>query len=439
MYVSPTSSQSPQRPALGASHGYRIDHDWVSLHAELDGAGLAPGRNWSLELWACPAAYQGGKLEGVRVAALDLAVLNGASNSGQRWVEGSTQGAVPAGDRDYAMVLALVADGEEVIDSADYARRERFAGLELSGELGYSIEGGEVVLRADCIANAREAENLSGSLVLELRAHPASGPIRMAEGEVLARAQLFQVAGQCESQPVSVRVAFAQPTLESARLSLVLCEWAGAAGYVARDWSTFPALHRAVSAPAAPAASAHGERLAEVISLHDRKAQVAAAPLSAPAPSSPPASAAPVPTPTPSSAATSSPVATPSPAATPSSAATSSPSPAVAPPASPREPRPAAPAASAPAPTSARTETAAPAPAQAEKTEAKAPPASSERSERVSISRGSIDELAQVKGLNRKLAHAIVKGRPFSTLDELVKVRGIGPKILKTLKERLEL
>jgi DNA uptake protein ComE-like DNA-binding protein len=39
-----------------------------------------------------------------------------------------------------------------------------------------------------------------------------------------------------------------------------------------------------------------------------------------------------------------------------------------------------------------------------------------------------------VAGLNRKLAVAIVKARPFRSLDDLVRVRGIGDKTVRRLR-----
>lgn len=56
---------------------------------------------------------------------------------------------------------------------------------------------------------------------------------------------------------------------------------------------------------------------------------------------------------------------------------------------------------------------------------------------RVSIMHGRVEDLARVKGLTRKIAVEIVKGRPYNSLDELVRVRGIGPKLLAKLRPLL--
>lgn len=53
---------------------------------------------------------------------------------------------------------------------------------------------------------------------------------------------------------------------------------------------------------------------------------------------------------------------------------------------------------------------------------------------RVSIQTASVDELMQVKGLSKKVAQEIVRARPFKSLDELTKVKGIGAKSLRALR-----
>ena len=57
----------------------------------------------------------------------------------------------------------------------------------------------------------------------------------------------------------------------------------------------------------------------------------------------------------------------------------------------------------------------------------------------VSVNKASEAELAAVKGLPKAVASAIVAARPFKTLDELVKVKGMGVKMLDKLKGGLSL
>jgi hypothetical protein len=56
----------------------------------------------------------------------------------------------------------------------------------------------------------------------------------------------------------------------------------------------------------------------------------------------------------------------------------------------------------------------------------------------VSIQTASAEELATVKGLTLKIAKEIIKARPFASLDDLIRVRGIGAKSLASLKRLLK-
>jgi len=55
----------------------------------------------------------------------------------------------------------------------------------------------------------------------------------------------------------------------------------------------------------------------------------------------------------------------------------------------------------------------------------------------INVNTASVDELASVKGLTRPVAKGIVAGRPFNQVDELVNVRGFGPKMLSKLRSYL--
>ena len=55
----------------------------------------------------------------------------------------------------------------------------------------------------------------------------------------------------------------------------------------------------------------------------------------------------------------------------------------------------------------------------------------------VSLQTASVDELAKVKGLNLKIANEIIKARPFASLEDLIRVPGIGEKTLEALKRLL--
>lgn len=57
----------------------------------------------------------------------------------------------------------------------------------------------------------------------------------------------------------------------------------------------------------------------------------------------------------------------------------------------------------------------------------------------ISINRATLEELAATKGMSSKLAENIIAERPFTSLDALLKVKGMGPKLLAKLRSLLSL
>jgi hypothetical protein len=70
-------------------------------------------------------------------------------------------------------------------------------------------------------------------------------------------------------------------------------------------------------------------------------------------------------------------------------------------------------------------------------TPAAEPAPAAKEARRVSIQTATIEELTTVPGITRKLAVEIVRARPYRSIDELVKARGIGDKMLRKLREWL--
>jgi competence ComEA-like helix-hairpin-helix protein len=58
---------------------------------------------------------------------------------------------------------------------------------------------------------------------------------------------------------------------------------------------------------------------------------------------------------------------------------------------------------------------------------------------RVSVNTARVEELAGVKGLSTKLAEGIVRKRPFASLDDLRRVKGLGANILAKVRSSLKL
>jgi DNA uptake protein ComE-like DNA-binding protein len=342
---------------IGSDHGYAFDGDSVRLDAELliGNPEAAATRDWALQLWACEAPFEGAAVRGTKVAELPV--------GNQAWVSASTPAFPPAGRAEHAMVLVLASgkDGsfDQVQDYANFPQTETFVQPRLTGTTAFSLADDSVTLNVDAIDNPRTADNLSGSLSLELWAYADSKP----EGIQLAAASLGSLAGQNNWYELAIDTPLIAKPAGTWNIALLLREWTNA-GYVTRDFANF-ALPVSWAAEAAPAAEVAPEAAVEA--------------------------------------------------------------------------KPAVPAKAAPAPKAAAPKAATPKTAAPKAAPAKAAPKVAAAPASVSINKASEAELAAVKSLPKAVAAAIVAARPFKTLDELVKVKGMGVKMLDKLKGSLSL
>jgi hypothetical protein len=319
-------TQAGREAWLGQSHGYRIAGDWACLNAELalSESSEALAQQWALQLWACDQPYQGGALQGTKIAEATLDV----QTSQPQHLYAETFARLPTGDREYAMVLVLASrsDGaEQVHDFANYPALEHFHVPALRGEVSHRLDAEQLTLRAERIENPRSEENLSGTLALELWTLDAPYQGEQFTGNALGGVELGRLAGQAAWQDVELRVS-ARELAGRSHLTVMLREWT-ASGYVTRDYRD---LALTLPLPAA-------EPVLEPVKV------VEAAPVSVTQPGL------------------------------------------------------------------------------------------------VSVQHATLDALAAVPGLSRKLAQEIIKARPFSSLDQLVRVRGIGEKTLRKLRAVLTL
>ncbi|PKO55728.1 MAG: hypothetical protein CVU28_05475 [Betaproteobacteria bacterium HGW-Betaproteobacteria-21] len=68
-----------------------------------------------------------------------------------------------------------------------------------------------------------------------------------------------------------------------------------------------------------------------------------------------------------------------------------------------------------------------------------AKPGKSSKSGQVSINQSGLSELSWLRGINDHLAAAIIAGRPWKSIDDLLDVKGIGPKLLEKLRPQVRL
>jgi DNA uptake protein ComE-like DNA-binding protein len=357
---------------LGDGHGYRFDGDFVHLNAEVifSDADLLSGKAWALQLWASDCGFSGGDLAGVKVAELPIQPVAGAS-----MIAGCCAAMPPAGMADHVLGLALVAyaaDGSsEVCDLAIYASRETFQQPCLLGEVSCSLTNGEAELTVKTIVNPRSADNLSGTLTLEVWALDAPYAGGSWTGIPVASLVLGVLAGGGEWSACHFTVPAALPT-EAAALTVMLREWTPS-GYLTRDFRNVAlAAVKPESVPLeAPVIVAEPAPAVEVIS-----AVVAQKPAKAKKETAEPAKV---------------------------------------------------------------KKAAEPAEPAKEVAAAKKSGKNKAVSKLVSINKASEAELIAVKGLSTGVARAIVAARPFATLDDVCRAKGMGAKLLTKLRDKLAL
>lgn len=321
------SATSSPATALGANHGYRFAGDSVHLNAEvtLAASDLQDGSTWSLQLWASGAGFAERAPAGVKVGEFPLQPLPGCFN-----VDACVAALPPAGHDAFTMALMLVSGdtdgGVEVRDLAIYPTPQYFVQPTLGGALDCRIADGLAEIVIESIANPRAADNLSGTLALEVWALDSPYAGGAWTGTPVASLVLGQLAGGEAWSDCRYTVPAVDPA--GAALTVMLREWT-ASGYLTRDYHNLPLVAAVASAAVAPAPTA-----------------------------------------------------------------------------SPAKP--------------------------AAKKAAKAPAVAAQAAT-VSVNAASVEELAALKGLSRAVAAAIVAGRPYASVAELLRVKGLGPKLLEKL------
>jgi DNA uptake protein ComE-like DNA-binding protein len=414
---------------LTQNYGYRIDGDSVQVNAVLALPASLLDAAYSLELWAsetpCQATDPKAQADAHCVTTVSLE-LPTPLVAIEHAVQVSGAARFPLQGEGRSMVLALVHTSvsgvRSVADLGKFSSTESFPSLRVASDAQYRVQGNELVLDIPRIDNDRAFGNQSGSLLIELRAlatkpgaNVASGTEAVEAGHLLATLPLSQISGGYFLPNVSEHLALSAPAVGSYRVALLLKEWTQAFGFTTRDVKLFATPYE-VAAPAKPAASAPSVVAANV-----------AAPVK---------QAAPLP-----------------------SVAVAAPSVAVAAPSAPAPAKEAVAAVSAAAPSvaaqtkeavvanvavPAKQETAMPsvgaatAAAAAKQTVAEAA-AEAKAAQLLSLQSASVEQLAQLEGLNERLAKEIVKARPITSFNDLLKLRGIGERMLQKLKSQITL
>lgn len=375
----PAKLNISEQPAarLGDAHGYRLDGDTVHLNADiLCDAWRLTGQEWALQLWSD---------RGIKLAELALGLLYPDGN-GRVSVGGAAALLPPAGIGQHTLSLVLASgafgtcDTQE--DSATYPQPVHFVQPRFRGHVGGRLADGLLSLDLDCIENPRDADNLSGTLALEVWALEAPYGGGSWSGVPVASVVLGTLAGQSEWSDCHFD-AHAGPLPAIGHLTLMLREWTPA-GYLTRDYRILP-----LAGAAEPDAAA----VAEAAPV--KKTPAATKPAAGKAPTGKAAKA---------------------PKADKTEKAEKA-----------EKAGKAAKAGKADKPAKAA---AGQAPSAAASQGGHPPP---------SVNSATLAELGAVPGIGPVLARAIVAARPYVSLDELTRAKGMGDKLLASLRKSIKL
>ncbi len=248
--------------------------------------------------------------------------------------------------------------------------------ISLNGSASYRIDGQQVVISIPVLSNNRDNFSLSGTLSLELWALTAPYQGGNFNGQALAGTQIGELLDQHFLPNCEYRLNFAAPQAGEWSLCLMLREWNGTA-FETRDYINF-GLPYLVETKTPVSRSEDGKVID--VDFTGRKAAEAEAPEAK------------------------------------------------------TEVKAEVKKAETVAKTAEPAKAAQPAKAAATKTaDVKAD------AQTVSINEATLQELEQVKGLNKKLAGVIYNSRPYKKLEDLLSLKGMGPKLLKKIQKYLSL
>ncbi len=265
-------------------------------------------------------------------------------------------------------------------------------GLVLDGNVSYRIDNDRVIINLDCIRSDRHDGDISGTLSLELWA--LNGPYNGYDfdGQALAGTQIGEMLGQHLLTDCEYDLIFNAPTAGNWTLCLMLREWNGE-NFETRDFRNFdvpyvaePDLHLVETAEPEVKADA------KVVDINAKREAAKTE---------------------------SKPEAKVEPAKTAEKTAEKK-----------SEPKKAAPVAKK------STAKKPAAPKTAAKTTAKKAVV---KEVVVSVNKATSAELAAVKGLSAKQAEAIVAARPYKSVDDVIKAKGMGAKLLEKVRSSLKI
>lgn len=218
---------------IGDNYAYTFLGNDVLLEADLN-VTAANSFAVNVQLWACTSPFEGGVLQGVKVAEASCGVL-----TENKKLSETVPAYAPAGQASYFMVLVLVSkpvnQPETVISYANFAQTQQFLLPRMLGKVSCDIQQEAAEVRIDAIENPRASTNLSGTLALELwslsQKYNGASFNGVKQGGVL----LGTLLGQNSWQNNVIHIHLASKPIVGEYVVLMLREWVGN-GYITRDY-----------------------------------------------------------------------------------------------------------------------------------------------------------------------------------------------------------
>lgn len=227
---------------------YALQGDVISLQAELAVTSETTEESLALQLWATSTTDTAATP--IKVAELALAQLE-ADAEGVSYVQGTVPAWVPAGQTDYQLSLSL-SSGVVEHDRVHFPQPTHFVLPQLQGQVHAEWQDNQLQLQVPAISNPRSADNLSGSLALQVWALTKPYQGGAFAGVQLAHVDLGRLAGQAQQEAQSLLLPVASTELAGDwYVTLMLREWTES-GYLTRDFQTL-ALAPVAKEPTVPA------------------------------------------------------------------------------------------------------------------------------------------------------------------------------------------
>lgn len=215
---------TPATVTLGEQCGYVLYEEQIHLNAEVSVIASSQ-QPVSIQLWACQQAFEGGILDGHKIASTSPTYYTESSFISEQLVA-----IWPIGQQAYAMVLVLV-EGDTILSYVNFSQSQTFL-LPYLSEVKTQFTATDIYIDIGQIYSPRAQDNLSGTLSLELWAVSAPYLGDPCEGELLTIQLLGVLAGQ--GAWTNYQLTASVPS-HAKSLVLLLREWT-AKGYVTRDY-----------------------------------------------------------------------------------------------------------------------------------------------------------------------------------------------------------